>query len=133
MTHPDGTEVFVARVDQRARRLLVLGTYREEAATAELAGLVERLDPSGAAHRRLGPFDREEVTEVLSLYGTAPAAQAAAGTVLERTGGLPLLVHQTARDWAHTAAERQVARTRRSSSTAQVHSGRLRTSHTTPA
>ena len=31
-------------------------------------GLAERLDPSGAARRRLGPFGREEVAQVLSLY-----------------------------------------------------------------
>jgi hypothetical protein len=99
----------------------VLGAYQEEAATAELAGLVERLDPSGVAHRRLGPFGREEVTEVLSLYESAPAAQAAAGAVLERTGGLPLLVHQTARDWAHTAAERQVEHTARQTATSRSH------------
>ena len=100
------------------RRLLVLGTYREEAASA---GLAERLDPSGAARRRLGPFGREEVTQVLSLYESQPAAQDAAGAVLERTGGLPLLVHQTARDWAHTAAERQVEQAARQTATSRSH------------
>ena len=103
------------------RRLLVLGAYREEAATAGLVGLVERLDPSGAAQRRLGPFGREEVAQVLSLYESEPAAQDAAGAVLERTGGLPLLVHQTARDWAHTAAERQVEQTASQTATSRSH------------
>jgi len=103
------------------RRLLVLGAYRDDAATAGLAGLVERLGPSGAAHRRLGPFGREEVTQVLGLYESAPAAQDAAGAVLERTGGLPLLVHQTARDWAHMAAERQVEQTARQTATSRSH------------
>ena len=102
------------------RRLLVLGTYREEAATAGLAG-GRTLDPSGAAQRRLGPFGREEVAQVLSLYESQPAAQDAAGAVLERTGGLPLLVHQTARDWAHTAAERQVEQTARQTATSRSH------------
>ena len=101
------------------RRLLVLGAYREGAATARLTGLVGRLDPSGAAHRRLGPFGREEVAQVLSLYESEPAARDAAGAVLERTGGLPLLVHQTARDWAHTAAERQVEQTARQTATSR--------------
>jgi peptide/nickel transport system substrate-binding protein len=68
------------------RRLLVLGAYREEPASAGLAGLVERLDPSGAAQRRLGPFGREQVPQVLSLQ-------------------------QGARDGAHTAAERQPEQT----------------------
>ena len=61
-----------------------------------LLRLVERLDPSGAAHRRLGPFDQDEVAQVLGLYESEQAARAAAGTVLERTGGVPLLVHQAA-------------------------------------
>jgi hypothetical protein len=103
------------------RRLLVLGAYREEAATAGLAGLVERLEPSGAAHRRLGPFGREEVAQVLSLYERAPAAQDAAGAVLKDTGGLPLLVHQTAREWAHTAVERQLEQTARQTATSRSH------------
>jgi hypothetical protein len=103
------------------RRLLVLGAYREEAATAGLAGLVERLEPSGAAHRRLGPVGREEVAQVLSLYERAPAAQDAAGAVLKDTGGLPLLVHQTAREWAHTAVERQLEQTARQTATSRSH------------
>jgi YVTN family beta-propeller protein len=94
-----------------SRRLLVLAAYQEEAATPGLTGLVERLDPSGARRRRLGPFGREEVTQVLSLYESEPASPAAASTVLEATGGMPLRVHQAARDWAHTAAERQVEQT----------------------
>jgi YVTN family beta-propeller protein len=68
------------------RRLLVLGTYREEPASAGLARLVERLDPSGAAQRRLGPLGREQVPQALSLQ-------------------------QAARDGAHTAAERQPEQT----------------------
>ena len=103
------------------RRLLVLGAYREEAATAGLAGLVEQLDPSGAAQRRLGPFGREEVAQVLSIYEREPAAQDAAAAVLERTGGLPLRVHQAARDWAHTAAERQVEQTASQTATSRSH------------
>jgi DNA-binding SARP family transcriptional activator len=103
------------------RRLLVLGAYREEAATAGLAGLVERLERSGAAHRRLGPFGREEVAQVLSLYERAPAARDAAGAVLKDTGGLPLLVHQTAREWAHTAVERQLEQTSRQTATSRSH------------
>jgi WD40 repeat protein/DNA-binding SARP family transcriptional activator/type II secretory pathway predicted ATPase ExeA len=91
------------------RRLLVLGAYREEAVTPELAALVERLDPRRAARRWLGPFGQQEVAQVLSLYDSEPASQGAANAVLEATGGMPLLVHQAARDWAHTAVERQVA------------------------
>ena len=79
-----------------ARRLLVLGTYREEPAPAGLAGLVERIDPNGAAQRRLGPFDREQVPQVLS----------------PREG---------ARDRAHTAAERQPEQTPSESASRGTH------------
>ena len=94
-----------------ARRLLVLGAYRDEPATPGLAALIERLDPSGAARRRLGPFDQDEVAQVLGLYQSEPAARAAAGAVLEATGGMPLLVHQAAADRAQAQAAHQVEQT----------------------
>ena len=79
-----------------ARRLLVLGTYREEPAPAGLAGLVERIDPNGAAQRRLGPFDREQVPQVLSL-------------------------REGPRDRAHTAVERQPEQTPSESASRGTH------------
>jgi WD40 repeat protein/DNA-binding SARP family transcriptional activator len=91
-----------------SRRLLVLGAYREEAAPPPLAALVGRLDPSGAARRRLGPFGHDEVAQVLGLYGSEQAARAAAGAVLDDTGGVPLLVHQAASHWAQAQAAHQV-------------------------
>jgi WD40 repeat protein/DNA-binding SARP family transcriptional activator len=93
------------------RRLLVLGAYRDEAATPPLAALVKRLDPDGATRRRLGPLNQDEVAEVLGLYGSEQAARAAAGAVLERTGGVPLLVHQAAADRARAQAAYQVGET----------------------
>jgi WD40 repeat protein/DNA-binding SARP family transcriptional activator len=95
------------------RRLLVLGAYQDEAATAGLAGLVERLDPDGAGRRQLGPLGRDEVGQVLALYGSEQAARAAVGAVLERSGGVPLLAHQAAGDWAWAQATQQVQETAR--------------------
>jgi DNA-binding SARP family transcriptional activator len=80
------------------RRLLVLGAYRDEVASSGPAGLVARLDPTGAAWRRLGPLGQDEVAQVLALYEGEQAARAAAGAVLEATGGVPRLVHQAAGD-----------------------------------
>jgi peptide/nickel transport system substrate-binding protein len=74
----------------------VLGAYREEPASAGLAMLVERLDPSGAAQRRLGPFGREQVPQVLSLQ-------------------------QGARDGTHTAAERQPEQTPTGTASRSTH------------
>jgi WD40 repeat protein/DNA-binding SARP family transcriptional activator len=94
------------------RRLLVLGAYRDEAATANLVDLVDRLDPGGGARRCLAPLDRDEVAQVLVLYRDGDKdAHAAADAVLEHTGGVPLLVHQAARDRARAAAVRQVEQT----------------------
>jgi DNA-binding SARP family transcriptional activator/energy-coupling factor transporter ATP-binding protein EcfA2 len=90
------------------RRLLVLGAYREEAASSGLAGLLGRLDPAGAAWRRLGPLGQDEVAQVLALYEGEQAARAAAGAVLEATGGVPALVHQAAGYRAQAQAAQQV-------------------------
>jgi WD40 repeat protein/DNA-binding SARP family transcriptional activator len=87
-----------------AQRLLVVGVYRQEEATPGLTALVERLDPSGASRRRLGPFDPDEVAQVLALYQSEQASWGAAGAVLEATGGVPLRVHQAAADLAQTQA-----------------------------
>jgi WD40 repeat protein/DNA-binding SARP family transcriptional activator len=95
------------------RRLLVLSAYRDEAAAGGAAALVERLDPSGAARRRLGRLNRDEVAKVLAIYGAEAAAWEAAGSVLERTGGVPLLVHQAAGDWAQAQAAQQLEETAR--------------------
>jgi len=95
-----------------SRQLLVLSTYDDEATTAGLAGLVERLDPDGTGRRRLGPLNRDEVANVLAIYGArTPAREAAADPLLERTGGVPLLVHQAAGDWAQAQAAQQVQET----------------------
>jgi WD40 repeat protein len=91
-----------------AQGLLILGAYREEEASPGLAALVGRLDPSGAACRRLDPLGQDEVAQVLALYEGEQAARAAAGAVLEATGGVPLLVHQAAADRAQARAAHQV-------------------------
>jgi WD40 repeat protein/DNA-binding SARP family transcriptional activator len=109
LAQPPGLEALAALVTAGAtQRLLVLGAHRQEEAPPALAALAERLDPGGAACRRLGPLDQDEVAQVLALYGSEPAARAAAGAVLDDTGGVPLLVHQAAGDWAQARAAHQV-------------------------
>ena len=62
MTHPDGTEVFVARVDQRARRLLELATLTDDQ-LAQLAAY-----PMDAARWRL---IEDELTRRIEAHVTA--------------------------------------------------------------
>ena len=105
LAKPPALEALVDVASATAsRRLLVLGAYQDEAAAPTLAELVQRLDPGGATRRRLGPLNQDEVALVLALYGSEQAARATAGAVLERTGGVPLLVHQAAGDWAQAQA-----------------------------
>jgi WD40 repeat protein/DNA-binding SARP family transcriptional activator len=109
LAKPPALEALVAVAAATAsRRLLMLGVYRQEAATPTLVELVQRLDLGGATHRRLGPLNQDEAAQVLALYGSEQAARAAAGAVLERTGGVPLLVHQAAGDWAQAQAAYQL-------------------------
>jgi WD40 repeat protein/DNA-binding SARP family transcriptional activator len=103
------------------QRLLVLGAYRDEAAPPELAALVERLDPGGAGRRRLGPLDQDEVIQVLALYGSEQASRAAADTVLARTGGVPVLVHQAASDWAQAQAAHKIEQVVRQTASSRSH------------
>jgi DNA-binding SARP family transcriptional activator len=102
-----------------SRRLVVLGAYRDETAAVELAAVVERLDPNSTGRRRLGPLNRDEVAKVLAIYGAEAAARQAVDPVLERTGGVPLLVHQAAGDWAQAQTAQQVQETARQTATSR--------------
>ncbi|HEV2922164.1 MAG TPA: hypothetical protein VG673_23445, partial [Actinomycetota bacterium] len=90
------------------RKLLVLGAYRDDEASAQLVALIDRLDPSGRARRRLVPLNRDEVAQVLALYESEQSTWAAVDEVLERTGGLPLLVPDAAGERARAQAANQV-------------------------
>jgi WD40 repeat protein/DNA-binding SARP family transcriptional activator len=91
-----------------ARRLLVFGAYQDQPTPSGLAALAERLDPDGSGHRRLGPLDLDEVARVVAIYGGEQTSRAAAGAFLQRTGGVPLLVHRAANQWAQAQAADQV-------------------------
>jgi WD40 repeat protein/DNA-binding SARP family transcriptional activator len=123
-------ETLTALVAAAAKhRLLILGTYGHEEATSELDALIQRLDPGAVGRLPLGPFDQDEVAQVLGLYESEQAARAAAPTVLEATGGVPLLVHQAAgkRAQAHAAhhVEQTAGQTARSRSHLQMVQAKL--------
>ena len=90
------------------RRLLVLVAYQDQAAPRGMHTLVERVDPGGAACRRLGPLEREEAAQVLAIYGVEEAGQTVVDALLQRTGGAPLQVLRAASEWAQAQAKRRV-------------------------
>jgi WD40 repeat protein/DNA-binding SARP family transcriptional activator len=91
-----------------ARRLLVVGLYRDQPTPAALAKLITQLDLDRSATRRLGPLVPDEVAQVLAIYCGQESPRDVAGGVLARTGGVPLLVHQAASDLAQAQAAEQV-------------------------
>jgi DNA-binding SARP family transcriptional activator len=122
LAQPPVLEALAAVVTAVARqRLLVVGAYRQEEAAAEIAALVERLGSGSAAWRWLGPLDEDEVAQVLALYGSEPAARAAASAVRDDTGGVPLLVHQAAGAWAQAQAADQIEEAVRQTASSRSH------------
>jgi DNA-binding SARP family transcriptional activator len=83
--------------------LVVLGLYRDEVAAPAL-GALESMDPDGAWRLRLGPLDAEAVAGIAAYYaGEPPPAEVVSG-LWRDTGGVPLLVHRAAREWAMARA-----------------------------
>ncbi|HET7519619.1 MAG TPA: BTAD domain-containing putative transcriptional regulator, partial [Actinomycetes bacterium] len=122
LAQPPALEALTALVTAAAKhRLLVLGTYCQEKTSSALDALVERLGPSGVRRRRLGPFNEDEVAQVLGLYESEQTARAAASAVLERSGGVPLLVHQAAGTRAQAQAAHQVEQTASQTASSRSH------------
>jgi WD40 repeat protein/DNA-binding SARP family transcriptional activator len=115
-------ETLTALVAAAAKhRLLLLGTYGHEEATSELDALIQRLGPGAVGRLRLGPFDQDEVAQVLGLHESDQAARAAAPTVLDATGGVPLLVHQAAGKRAQAQAAHHVEQTAGQTASSRSH------------
>jgi WD40 repeat protein/DNA-binding SARP family transcriptional activator len=89
----------------QGRRLLVLGAYRDDPPAA-LAELLTR--PPLAARRRLGGLSVAEMARIVAVYSAEADALQVAQTLLGATGGVPLLVHQAASDWARTRATKRL-------------------------
>ena len=122
LAQPPALEALAALVAATAKhRLLVLGTYCQEKVSPALDALVERLGPDAITPGRLGPFNEDEVAQVLGLYESEQAARAAARLVLDATGGVPLLVHQTAGTRAQAQAAHQVKQTASQTASSRGH------------
>jgi WD40 repeat protein/energy-coupling factor transporter ATP-binding protein EcfA2 len=87
---------------------LVLGLYRDDVAAPMLDALVESVDPDGAWRRRLGPLGLEEVASIAAYYAGEAVPAEVAARLRRDSGGVPLLVHRSARGWARVRASRRL-------------------------
>ena len=90
----------------RAAPMLVVGAFRGDA--APLNGTAE---PPGwaASQLALGPLSGGAVGSICELYATEPCSAEDVSHIYELTGGVPLLVHEQASDWARERASRLMA------------------------
>ncbi len=86
-----------------AASMLVVGAFRGDAATS--TGTAE---PPGGAQLALGPLTRAAVGRICELYAAEPWSAQDVDRVYELTGGVPLLVHEQASEWARERAGRRM-------------------------
>jgi WD40 repeat protein/DNA-binding SARP family transcriptional activator len=89
----------------RAAPMLVVGAFRVDAVLP--TGPAE--PPGGAAQLALGPLPDDAVGRICELYATEPWSAEDVSRVHELTGGIPLLVHEQASEWARERASRLMA------------------------
>jgi WD40 repeat protein len=91
-----------------ASPLVMLGLYRDDLAAPALGALLASVDPGGAWQLRLGPLGAEAVAGIAALYAGEAVPAEVVATLCVDTGGVPLLVHQAAREWATARAGRRL-------------------------
>jgi DNA-binding SARP family transcriptional activator/class 3 adenylate cyclase/WD40 repeat protein len=90
----------------RATPMLVVGAFRGD--TAGQSGTTEP-PGGGASQLALGPLSSDAVGRVCELYAAEAWSEDDVRRVYELTGGVPLLVHEQASEWARERASRIVA------------------------
>jgi WD40 repeat protein/DNA-binding SARP family transcriptional activator/class 3 adenylate cyclase len=90
----------------RAAPMLVVGAFRSDVVQPTSLG-----EPPGgsASQLTLGPLSGDAVGRICELYATEPWSAEDVGRVCELTGGVPLLVHEQASEWAKERASRLMA------------------------
>jgi DNA-binding SARP family transcriptional activator/class 3 adenylate cyclase/WD40 repeat protein/type II secretory pathway predicted ATPase ExeA len=90
----------------RATPMLVIGVFHNDA--------VEQTSPAEplggmASQLTLGPLSGDVVARVCDLYATEPWSAEDVDRVYDLTGGVPLLIHEQASEWARERASRRMA------------------------
>jgi WD40 repeat protein/DNA-binding SARP family transcriptional activator/class 3 adenylate cyclase len=86
-----------------AASMLVVGAFRGDAATS-----TDSAERPGGAQLALGPLTRAAVGRICELYAAEPWSAQDVDRVYELTGGIPLLVHEQASEWARERAGRRM-------------------------
>jgi DNA-binding SARP family transcriptional activator/class 3 adenylate cyclase/WD40 repeat protein len=90
----------------RAMPMLVVGAFRSDALPS--AGPAE--PPSGGTTQlALRPLSDDDVGRICDLYAIEPWSAQDVDRLFELTGGIPLLVHEQASEWARERASRRMA------------------------
>jgi DNA-binding SARP family transcriptional activator/class 3 adenylate cyclase/WD40 repeat protein len=90
----------------RAAPMLVIGVFRSDV----VQPLSPEEPPGGASSQlALGPLPDDAVGRICELYAAKPWSAEDVGRVYQLTGGVPLLVHEQASEWARERASRHVA------------------------
>jgi DNA-binding SARP family transcriptional activator/class 3 adenylate cyclase/WD40 repeat protein/energy-coupling factor transporter ATP-binding protein EcfA2 len=89
----------------RAAPMLVVATFRSDAAHPGPTGPPD----SKASQLALGPLPSDAVGHICELYATEPWSAEDIDRLCELTGGVPLLVHEQASEWARERAGRRMA------------------------
>ncbi|MGH9216298.1 MAG: BTAD domain-containing putative transcriptional regulator, partial [Acidimicrobiales bacterium] len=90
----------------QAAPMLIVGAFRGDVAAPDGTG-----EPPGGAASQLAlrPLSGDAVGSICELYATEPWSAEDVSRVCELTGGVPLLVHEQASEWARERASRRVA------------------------
>jgi WD40 repeat protein/DNA-binding SARP family transcriptional activator/class 3 adenylate cyclase len=89
----------------RATPMLVVGAFRND--TVPPTGYAEAAG-GAASQLALGPLSNDAVGRICELYATQPWSTEDVSRVFELTGGVPLLVHEQASEWARERESRRM-------------------------
>jgi WD40 repeat protein len=102
-------ELVRSLLDDAAQRpLLFLASLRDPRSPL-VSSLLELADPQDEQQIELGPLTAEDVRAIASLYVQRGLASLPVAELMEKTGGVPVLVHREAAAWARERASGRLA------------------------
>lgn len=106
---PEVARALGAAMDEIANKpVLILTLLRDAEGEHELSSVVAGANERGDGHRKLTPFDLDQVREVVRLYAGEDVADAPIESMERSSGGVPGRIHEVASDWARSEAGRRL-------------------------